>query len=83
MSRTAPPREVHVHVSRIVVDRGVVPGTGVAQLREHLAGRIANRVTRAATETTEPASPFSVADAIADAIASRVSPHVDGAGRRS
>jgi hypothetical protein len=80
MTARAPRRDVHVRISRLVIDRAALSGAGADGLRERLTARIAARIADQPADGGPSRS--SLSDSIAEAVSARVSPHLTGTGRR-
>jgi hypothetical protein len=80
MSARTTPRDVHVRISRLVIDRAALSGSGQVGLSERLADRISGRI--AGSAPVDAAGRSALIDSIADAVSARVSPHVTAARRR-
>jgi hypothetical protein len=76
-------RDVHVRISRIVVDRAALSGDTASAdgWRVRLTDRIAEQIAAAPAEANGPSS-STLIDSIASAVAARVSPHVRDDGGR-
>jgi hypothetical protein len=81
MSARTTPREVHVRISRLAIDRTALSGSGEAGLSERLADRIGGRIAGSAP-AGDAAGRSALIDSIADAVSARVSPHITVARRR-
>jgi hypothetical protein len=81
MSARTTPRDVHVRISRLVVDRTALSASGGVGLSERLADRISGRIAGSAP-VPDAAGRSALIDAIADAVSAQVSPHVTTARKR-
>jgi hypothetical protein len=75
-------RDVHVHISRLVIDRSVLDAGSVDQLKQQVIDRIAGRFGDRTADRGEAAAPWNPGDAIADAVSSQIESRVPNSESR-